>query len=155
MAYEVSISGLDVLTSRLTKIAEQFGGPRAAVALKAEAEIEMTEAKRRTPVRTGVLKASGHVIGPTWTGGGVVHVRLTFGGAASAYAIAVHENLAMLHRHGQAKFLESVILESAVYLPQRIANRLRAGAGTDFAPSRGEVARASQAVAELESELSG
>jgi len=96
---------------------------QVASALHAEAEIEMTEAKERTPVEFGVLKASGHVQDPVVDSDGV-SVTLAFGGAASEYAIYVHERLDVHHPVGQAKFLESTVLESAPHLPARVAKRI-------------------------------
>lgn len=94
-------------------------------ALRAEAEIEMTEAKRRTPVDTGTLRASGHVAGPKHSGRDT-EVMLAFGGPAAPYALFVHENLDAHHPVGQAKFLEGTLHESAPYLAQRIARRIAA-----------------------------
>lgn len=114
---------LDQLSRRLDAI--QHGVPsRAARALRTVAEVEMTEAKRRTPVDTGNLRATGHVQGPFWSADGW-SVKLVFGGPAASYAAAVHENLEAFHRVGQAKYLESVILEVRPHLAQRIARAMR------------------------------
>lgn len=94
-------------------IEKKFGGlvkgpvPRA---LRSVGEVWMTEAKKRTPVDTGVLRSSGHVQGPTVHGNEIV-VRLVFGGPAADYAAIVHENLQAHHDVGQAKYLESVTAE--------------------------------------------
>ena len=101
---------------------------RVGVALYQEAEIEMTEAKRRTPVLTGVLRASGHVRPPVREGE-TVSVTLAFGGPAAPYAVYVHENLEAWHKTGQAKFLESVLLESAKHLADRVGRRLSLAGG--------------------------
>ena len=149
MSFEMTVRGLDTLNQRITELGVVIGR-QVAIALRAEAEIEMTEAKRRTPVDTGALKGSGHVTGPdeqvgsgapaqgrnakgqftskgstrgfggqrTWA------VTLAFGGPAAPYALEVHENLEAYHPRGQAKYLESVILESAPHMAQRIARRV-------------------------------
>lgn len=115
------VKGLEQVNARLVALAET--SQRAAVkALREEAEIEMTEAKRRTPVRFGDLRRSGHVTGPTRDSGWAVV--MAFGGQAAPYAVHVHENLEAFHRVGQAKFLESVLLESAPYLAERVARRM-------------------------------
>lgn len=143
----VTFRGLEAMEARLTTLGERFG-PAAGAALRAEAEIEMTEAKRRTPVRTGVLRNSGTVTGPDAEG----TVVMSFGGAAEAYAIEIHENLEMFHpRGGQAKFLESVVLESAPYLAQRVAERLFSGAGSEFIASAEEIEQNAGAVADMQS----
>jgi hypothetical protein len=96
---------------------------QAAAALRTEAEIEMAEAKQRTPVDSGSLRASGYVDTPVISGR-KISVELGFGGAASEYAVIVHENMDAHHPVGQAKFLESVLQESAPYLADRLARRI-------------------------------
>lgn len=95
----------------------------AGRALREEAEIEMTEAKQRTPVLTGALRASGRVEGPDIQGYNI-EVKMRFGGPSVNYAIKVHENLEAYHRNGQAKFLESTLRESARYMADRVARRI-------------------------------
>lgn len=97
----------------------------AGAALREEAEIEMTEAKRRTPVLTGALRASGHVTGPTAAADGV-EVKLAFGGPAAPYALAVHENMEAFHANGEAKFLERTLNESVPHMAGRLARRIAA-----------------------------
>lgn len=130
----LELKGLDELEAKLNAMATQIPG-EVGNALRAEAEIEMTEAKKRTPLRYGALRASGHVTGPVQEGD-TQTVTLGFGGPAGignqgetnqtevGYAIFVHENLSALHPIGQAKFLESTILESIPYLAERIAARI-------------------------------
>lgn len=109
---------------KLGRLAKEPGGR----ALRSVAEIWMTEAKKRTPVDTGVLRSSGFVQGPKFVGGGTWEVRLVFGGAAASYAAAVHENLTARHAVGQAKYLESVIVERKPRLAQEVATMLFGGA---------------------------
>jgi len=94
-------------------------------AIRAEAEIEATECKRRTPVDTGNLRATIHVEGPFTENDGSVSTAIVAGGPAADYAIHVHEDLDAYHRVGQAKFIEAPLRESAPFLPGRIAARLR------------------------------
>lgn len=94
-----------------------------ARAIYTEAQIEMTEMKRRTPVDTDTLRSSGFVEEPVRTPR-KIYVVLGFGGAAKAYAIYVHEDLEAFHKVGQAKFAESVLQESAPHMAQRIATRV-------------------------------
>jgi hypothetical protein len=100
---------------------------RQALALRQEAEIEMTESKKRCPVDVGMLRASGHVQ-PVEQHGGKTSVDLVYGGAAEDYAIVQHESLDFHHTVGQAKFLESVLMESLPFMGQRIANRMKENA---------------------------
>ena len=97
---------------------------QAAAALYQEAEVEMTESKRRCPVDVGTLRDSGHVQAPVEDANGV-SVTMGYGGAAESYAIRQHEDLSFFHKVGEAKFLESVLRESAPYLVERIAKRMK------------------------------
>jgi hypothetical protein len=64
----------------------------AAQALRVEAELVMTDSKQNyVPVDLGTLRASGHVNEPEIKGKNISCV-LSFGGAASPYALAVHEH---------------------------------------------------------------
>lgn len=104
-----------------------------------EANIEMTEAKRRCPRSPGggTLRASGHVQDPEYLGTNI-SVTLGFGGAASDYAVAVHEHLS---EHSPPswrgkedldwtipgtgpKFLEGPLKESKPFMAARIAKRI-------------------------------
>lgn len=96
----------------------------AGAALYVEAEIEMTEAKARTPVDKGALKSSGYVHPPQYRGREIT-VEMGFGGPAAPYAVYVHEDLDAWHKPpGQARFLASVVDESAPYLLDRVGRRL-------------------------------
>lgn len=117
------VRGLTEMKNRILQM-EKSLPRRLEAALKAEAEIEMTEAKRRTPVDTGTLRNSGRVSDPTWSGE-QLSVHLSFGGAASHYALIVHEDLNAFHAVGQAKFLESTLMESAPFMAKRIAERIK------------------------------
>lgn len=116
------IVGLDKVGRELEKLASDLG-KAVGVALHAEANIEMTEAKRRCPVDTGALRSSGHVV-TMHDAGRISEVRLVFGGPAAGYALYVHENQEAFHKTGRSKFLESTLLESAPYLAQRVAARM-------------------------------
>ncbi len=121
-AIELKMDGMSELGRRLELLSADIV-VEIGEALRAEGEIEMTEAKKRTPVDTGALRASGHVTGPDRKGRDV-EVRLSFGGPAVQYAVEVHENLEAWHRVGQAKYLESVLNESASHMANRVARRL-------------------------------
>jgi hypothetical protein len=117
------VRGLEKLNANLSKVFKDKLDA-AIMALEAEAEIEMTEAKRRTPVDTGALRASGHVK-PARRNGRDITVELDFGGPSAPYAVFVHEDMEAFHRVGQAKFLESVLVESAPHMAARVAQRMR------------------------------
>lgn len=90
---------LDKALGKLVGAAQKQGQAKVVQ----QAEKIMTVAKQRTPVDTGALRSSGIV---TAKGNGA---ELSFGGAASGYAIFVHEILTNAHPVGQAKFLESAL----------------------------------------------
>lgn len=94
-----------------------------ANAVYVEIEIETTEAKRRTPVKTGALRSTIHQEGPfredrrVWSS-------IVAGGPAAGYAVIVHEDLTAFHKVGQAKYIESVIMESRPSMAARVAKRI-------------------------------
>lgn len=129
----ISLSGMEELLA-------SFDGVRA----RAEASIPkildriaeqiMNEAKHQTPVDTGNLRASGHVLPAQWVNTWC-YVTLGFGGVAgtgkgqtkdAGYALYVHENMTARHRVGGAKFLERPMLAWASKLEAKIGADLRA-----------------------------
>lgn len=119
----------------LPRVTEQ----QAAAALRAEAEDIMLKSKRdHVPVDQGTLRASGQVAEPVIRGS-MVSVELGYGGAASAYALAVHEHPSehsppswsggVKFTVGGPKYLEKPVLAAARNLGQRIARRLNFGRG--------------------------
>jgi hypothetical protein len=95
-------------------------------AIYQETSIELKEVKRRTPVDKGALRASEHVEGPLRTGpnDSIIYALIVAGGPAAPYAIYVHEDLEAIHPVGEAKFIESVLLESRPFMAARIAKRI-------------------------------
>lgn len=114
------------MQTKVARIARQFPD-QVAAALTEEAEIEATEVRRRTPVATGALKGTIHVVPPERTGfaGRDIEAYVVAGGVAAPYALVVHEDLEAFHPVGQAKYLESVILESRPFMGERIARRVQ------------------------------
>lgn len=126
MATVTRVVGVSQMQAALRAVIEALP-KRAAAALRAEAEIEMAESKKRVPVATGILRGSGFVDTPVITGR-KISVELGYGGAASDYAVIVHEDMDANHPNGgEAKFLESVLKESAPSLADRIAHRMELG----------------------------
>jgi hypothetical protein len=122
------LSGVKDMQRKLEQAATDLQR-RQALALRQEAEIEMTESKKRCPVDVGILRASGHVQ-PVIQNGGKTSVDLVYGGAAEDYAIVQHETPPEIfyHRVGQWKFLESVLMESLPSMGARIAARIKENA---------------------------
>lgn len=129
-----------VMLATLKRIADKFPD-RVGAAIYQEAQIEMTESKRRCPVSPtasqfkamgrsmpkglvpGTLRASGLVHPPVRVGRHI-SVTLSYGGAAIDYAIVQHERLDFHHTNGQAKYLESVLNESRASMAGRVAARI-------------------------------
>lgn len=83
------------------------------------------QADELVPVDTGALKSSQDVSHPKGTSK-TMNSRITYGGPSAAYALEVHENLAMNHpRGGQAKYLEEPFLKETADWPEPIATRLK------------------------------
>lgn len=89
----MALKGAASMIAKIRQIADKFPD-RVAAALYTESQLIMTEAKKRTPVAPdgGTLRASGMVHKPERDGKNI-SVEMSFGGAADAYAIAVHEHL--------------------------------------------------------------
>lgn len=118
-----SLKGTAAMAQNLRRLAAKFP-TEVEKALYQEAQIEMTESKRRVPVDTGTLRASGFVMEPVRQGRNI-SVTLAYGGQAEGYAVIVHEDLGAFHRNGSAKYLESVLKESAPHMRERIARRVK------------------------------
>ena len=96
------------VSARLLALANTFP-QAAAVALNEVAEVTMTDAKERTPVQYGRLKASGNVA--TYATTRSLRARLVFG---TEYCVWVHERLELRHKVGEAKFLERAMSKTAL-----------------------------------------
>ena len=99
ITFKLDDDGLSKKLGALKGIATKEG--RAA--RHAEGELIMTDAKRRTPGDTGTQRRSGSVQSDDKV------TSLSFGGAASQYAVFVHEILTNHHPVGEAKFLENAM----------------------------------------------
>lgn len=117
-----NITGVRELKAALQRLAAEIPQD-VARAMYEEAHVERLESMRRTPVDTGALKGSHEVHAPKF-GLRDITVDITVGGPSAPYALFVHEDLEAFHKSGQAKFLESTILESAPYMAARIARRV-------------------------------
>jgi hypothetical protein len=132
MSITVKLEGGD----RLRKIL--VGAPRTAAtafgqALRTEAEHIMAESKNRVPFDTGTLSGSGRVF-PTEVRRGRVSVELGYGGAASAYALAVHEHPSehsprswsgtVNFSKSGPKFLERPVMEAAAGFGSRVGQEI-------------------------------
>lgn len=129
----MKMKGAEAMSNKLRRFQAQFP-QKVKAALFIETEIETTEAKKRTPVWTGptgpgypipgLLRASVHTEGP-FQQGNRIWAMIVAGGAAGAYAWRQHEELEWFHTVGQAKYIESVIMESRPFILNRVAVRLK------------------------------
>jgi hypothetical protein len=126
-----TLRGANEMVAKLKKLATEYP-ERVKAAIYQEAQIEMTEAKRRCPVSPtpappgvvpGTMRASGTVHEPTQEGRNM-SVVMSFGGAAEDYVVPQHENPDYFHTTGQYKWLESTLNESRPYMAGRIAKRI-------------------------------
>lgn len=124
MAPKIRLEGTGDLRRALIR-AGDLADEALASAMVIEQEAVISEAKARTPVDTGVLRASGTVLQPEISKNRI-EVTAGFGGAAQGYAVVVHEKQGVHHNVGQAKFLESAFLERASKIPANLARRVDA-----------------------------
>lgn len=123
MKYRSKLEGAEELERKL-KAAGKLGLKALAGGAFVEMSKVINDAKTRTPVDTGTLRASGTVLPPRIRGGSVT-VTGGFGGAAKDYALEVHENLKMSHTVGEAKFLERAWLDRLSYMDENLGREVR------------------------------
>lgn len=117
-----SLKGVREFWAKVRRVQKAMGD-QAAGALYQETQVEATEVKKRTPVDKGTLRGTVHVVGPVREGNRI-YTLISCGGPSAPYAVYVHENLEAFHKVGQAKFLESAIMESRPYMAARVAKRM-------------------------------
>lgn len=103
------VEGLSQILQRFGRL-ERDVDTAAGRGLRLCGEDIMSDSQAQVPVDTGVLKASGSVLGPTGNGYGWT-VEAGYGGAASAYARPQHEREDYRHTVGKAKYLEDPFMQ--------------------------------------------
>jgi len=98
----IKFKGLDKFKAFLGRAARKIPFEMDRQLLKSANKI-LTEAKDLVPIDTGALHDSGRVA-LTKEGSKRV-VTISFGNDKVDYALAVHEDLFVIHRNGQAKYL--------------------------------------------------
>jgi hypothetical protein len=83
-----TVEGLDAL-QRLLRRGSQDTVKALGRALTEEAQLVMRASQQQVPVKDGFLKASGEIKEPKFSSG-FVKVTMGYGGAASDYALIVH-----------------------------------------------------------------
>jgi hypothetical protein len=122
MAAGAKLSGVEEMKEEFRSILKNYPD-RVGRALYQEMGVELREVIKRTPKDTGDLRSTEHLLGPTKEGNSIV-VLIVAGGPEAPYAMIVHEDLEAFHSVGQAKYLESVLLESRSFMGARVARRL-------------------------------
>jgi hypothetical protein len=123
MPLKVELLGMDKLQALMRR-----AGPQSVKvlgqALTEEAQLAFRESQQLVPRRTGVLAASGQIQPPQFDGERVT-VTLGYGGAASSYALIVHENPNAQHQGGrQWKYLEVPVLRRVPKLTDNLVRRM-------------------------------
>jgi len=132
-----NIKGLDGLRAALEKHREILMGKLGRAAVE-EMELVKGDSMDNCPVDDGVLKASHEVVFER--DGDKIEVRIEVGGAAEAYALAVHEHLSehspyswvkteadgdpVKFTSGGPKFLENAMRKAAPGFAARVAARV-------------------------------
>lgn len=126
------------MMDRLTKLQIDFDRNRIPDAIKAEAQTIMDVSKSdHVPVDMGTLHDSG-TVGKVIKVAKIFSVSMSYGGAARAYALAIHEHLSQhsppswrgvkvkFSPQGRGpKYLERPIRNAAPGFPTAVARRLR------------------------------
>lgn len=125
-SYGVKITGADTLTKLFRAVGNELFTIAVAEAAYAEATLIMIRAKGQVPLDQGTLRASG-IVNPPEISGTTWAITMGFGGAASAYALIQHENLAFAHANGRsAKYLETPVTEAVPDFSKSLIARVEA-----------------------------
>lgn len=132
----LDLRGVDKMKRNLKELKKR--GPKAVGAgLFGLGNEIMTDAKDRTPVDLGPLRASGYTTLPVRRGK-VVIVEDGFGGPAKEYAIVQHEDIGLHHITGEAKFLESAFDEHRPRALKRLQELTKAAFARNAGPGSGD-----------------
>lgn len=116
----VEVTGIQEALDELNEQIKDIKGKSIEGLIAAGLIIE-ADAKRKAPVLTGNLRASGFSRKDP-TDPEVVEV-----GFNAAYAIFVHEDLEAHHTNGEAKFLENAVKENSQRIVDIITSRAKRG----------------------------
>lgn len=137
--WTISLTGAEQVQANIQRMVETV--PQLVGQAMYEEGLDIIfESQKLVPRDTGTLANSSHVEQPDYANGNIV-VALGYGGAASAYALSVHENprsgktggvspSGAKYKHwakvGQWKYLEHPFLKAAKGMAERIAARVSA-----------------------------
>lgn len=69
------------------------------------------------------MQSEIHAEGPTFEGKNITTM-ITTGPKSIDYALIQHEDLELLHTHGEAKFISGPLMESTPHMAARVAARI-------------------------------
>lgn len=120
------LEGVEAIVARLQVIASQAVSQEGGRALFEEGEAIKRVGVPRTPLKVGTLRGSWQVHAPEAKPDGA-EVRITVGGAAKDYALAVHERMGPTNWSEPGtgpKYLEGPTMEAANGMAARLAQRI-------------------------------
>lgn len=88
---EIKLEGMAEARAAVAGLNGQARGALEAGVYEEGLEVMARSKAEFVPVRDGILRASGHVEEPQWSGD-TVSVTLGYGGPAAPYALSVHQN---------------------------------------------------------------
>jgi len=119
-----SIKGIKNVERTLKRIARATAAEMPSALYEAGEGI-MRQSKEIVPVKTSALKNSGRVHDPE-TRGGSIRVQLSYGGAASDYAIVQHERTDYNHPgQGEPKYLQRPLNEARTKLARQLGDKAK------------------------------
>lgn len=121
----MTLEGGEAMKVKLRLLAHQFPlEVRRAANVVIDRKLAITQ--ERVPVKTGKLKKTGRKMVSLSKVGGAPNVSasIVYGSLEVLYARRVHEDLLAKHKVGQAKYVESVILESVSTAGSELANEI-------------------------------
>ena len=133
-AMSFKMTGIEAMIQRLARMKLQFDDD-VVIAIREEAEVIIRRAKQEfVPIDDSALKGSGFV-NDVVRKGKDVSVDMGFGGAASAYALTVHETpssadprswkgKSVSFKKGGPKYLERPLMEAVQGMDVRIARKV-------------------------------
>jgi len=126
VAFKASFTGEKEMKAKLQAIAGDKGMRKEARGAALEVGgVMLGQMQARTPVKTGRLKRSERIKVLVSSKKEDIRISLLAGGELAPYAAIVHNDTKARHPHGgQAKFMESVILENVPTAGRQLAEKI-------------------------------
>jgi hypothetical protein len=112
----------DEVQRRLNRIANGYTKHVGSALYDELNEVELPEVQIKTPVDTGNLLSTEHVTDPEIRNN-IASCSIVAGGPEAPHAMVVHEDLEVIHRTGESKYIESTLNESSGHMARRVGNR--------------------------------